>query len=331
MPSDLYSVLDTIVASSSQSYIATIIEVEGSAYRKEGTMMFFSNEEGVKGLISGGCVEHDIAARLENLENERSICIDYDMRSEDDLSWGQGMGCDGRITILIEPITTLSKKNYQLAKQYLEKGISVTEWKKLNAKRQVIATYYKTESGQMFGDNRTNLLDLESFPNKKLVENEKGNLYFRQDIPARPRMIVYGAGADAKPLVAFASQVGFYVIVADWRPGLCNQDHFPDADALLIGSPTQAINELMLTSKDYMVVMTHNYTKDQELLQHLTNRELQYLGLLGSKKRSERLLTGIDIPKWIYYPVGLSIEADGPEEIAISILAQMINIKNMQR
>lgn len=329
MSSDEYAVIHAVAASCSGGFLTTIIDVTGSAYRREGTMMFFSEDNWEMGLLSGGCVEQDILARMEIEEHDRrsSFSLIYDLRSEDDLSWGQGAGCDGSITVLMEYVSSELKNNLTLVRQWLENGDTVEHIKVLDDDLNVISSVFISETGENAGNFDTHFV--HSVPVNKLYSDEKtGRYYFRQTFLPQPRLIIYGAGADARPVCEIAKQAGFQVIVADWRQSYCTKEHFPHADLLVNGNPLSVLEEVHVRSSDFIVIMTHNFTKDKELMNYLLGGEYAFVGMLGSKKRADRLLGNKGKPDWFYSPVGLSINADGPEQIAISIAAQLIAVKN---
>ncbi|PKG21648.1 XdhC family protein [Niallia nealsonii] len=327
MSSDSYSVIRSIVNSATKKFLATIIQVEGSAYRKEGTMMLFAENGEETGLLSGGCVEQDVLARIE-MNKEVSHVI-YDMRSEDDLSWGQGVGCDGSIHLLIEPITPLLQQNFSKVKELLDKGIGVSHFKVLDSDFKVTYSFFISETGEEFGENPDYPIETSRYKNKSLAKKNSCNGYiFRNDYSPSPRLVIYGAGPDVLPVVHNAKGAGFHIILADWREGLCNRKKFPLADKFIIANPKEAMDKIQLSAKDFVLIMTHNFTKDKELIDYLLFKEFKFVGLLGSKKRGERLMGANACPSWLHYPVGLSIGAEGPDEIAVSIIAQLIMVKN---
>lgn len=147
----------------------------------------------------------------------------------------------------------------------------------------------------------------------------------------RPTLFIFGAGEDAKPLVSLAKETGFFVTVCDWREGLCTPVRFPEADRCIIGFPKEIMSSISIKKQDFIMIMTHHFKRDQELLEILQNCPCRYLGVLGSRHRTSRLLGGIDKPNWICSPAGLSIGAEGPSEIAVSIMAEMIQMIRMKK
>lgn len=331
----MHEILNAIYLSSEKDVLATIIHVEGSAYRREGASMLFK-EDGTKiGLLSAGCLETDLAYHVHSvIESGLSQTVIYDMRAEDDLSWGQGAGCNGVIHILLEPIDHLLREHLCRLKFHLDRGDRVTQIKFLD-KSSVVSDYlFIVDEQTLFGNwhngvslHVRNLIDrFHQSPHKSGItySSELSSNLYVHSIEPKPRLIIFGAGEDAISLATFANQTGFSCLVSDWRPTLCNEAFFPNADQLLVGFPEEVLNALSFRDSDSVVILTHHFQRDKELLDGLKNKELAYLGVLGSKNRTERLLNGEEIPPEISSPVGLSIGAEGPQEIAISIMAELI-------
>jgi len=150
---------------------------------------------------------------------------------------------------------------------------------------------------------------------------------FQHTYEPKPRLIVFGAGPDAKPLVHLAAKTGFSVMVCDWRKEFCQRKNFPRAERLLHGIPEKLLKQISFSPYDYVVIMTHHFERDRELLNGLEKEHLRYLGVLGPQERTKRLLNRDHIPRWVHSPVGKNIGAQGPEEIAISVVAQLIEIR----
>lgn len=322
--------------------LATIIHVEGSAYRKEGTSMLFRSDGTKVGMLSAGCLETDLSYRVQESRDEGKVkTVNYDMREVDDLSWGQGAGCNGVIHVLLEPVDAFQRDHLQKLKFHLDNGHRVTMMKKLTKEYSVSDYLFLSDDQHYFGKWHGRVLnEVKSLLNEihqtfsksgiKYFAELSSNVYIHSFEP-KPRLVVFGAGADAVPLVKIASQAGFSVTVSDWRSALCNVDHFPDADGWLVGNPDESIPLLHLTRSDSVLILTHQFQKDQEILNHLKGKDLMYLGVLGPRIRTQRLLEGLEFPQEISSPAGLSIGAEGPEEIAISIVAELIQQQRSKR
>lgn len=330
MSSDQYAVIESIITSKKGSFLATIMAVEGSAYRREGTMMFIS-ESGIEvGLLSGGCLEEDIMARIAVLEKDKAFLMNYDLRSEDDLGWGQGIGCDGSICVLVEPITSDLIHDFIQIKNQLRLGNAMEHKKCINKELEIVESCTYNNADYYF-EKREMKIQINELASNLFWWSNEDELIFQQTFFPPPRLIIYGAGPDVLPVVSYATNAGFYVVLADWREAYCTEEKIPFAKEYIIDYPIEAMKKIQPTTKDYCLLMTHSFSKDQELVNYLFPLKLNYLGILGSKKRTEKLLNKLNPPEWVYYPVGLPIASESPEEIAISIVAELILIKNTKK
>ncbi|MFC0560260.1 XdhC family protein [Halalkalibacter alkalisediminis] len=327
---DLFHILKTIQTSECQKVLATIIDVEGSSYRKEGAMMLYLEDNTEIGLLSGGCLEQDVALKAkEVLINQQSRIVVYDMKSVDDITWGLGIGCNGRISILLEYIDEKLEKHLNQVNEYLNSGTPILHIKKLSHSDTVLDYVsifsYHNHFGEWHDDDPLEIFrDVidDKFRQGLFVKNSER--YFGQVFYPKPRLIIFGAGPDVRPLVEIAAKTGFYTIITDWRPLFCCTSYFQNANEIVHEFPNTFLKTFSFDPDDSIIIMTHHFQKDQEILQILLQKKLKYLGILGPRKRTQQLLKRNDIPKWLRSPVGLPINAEGPDEIAISILADVI-------
>ncbi|MDQ1146408.1 xanthine dehydrogenase accessory factor [Bacillus sp. SORGH_AS 510] len=317
---DIYPILD-VMEQEGEKVLATIIRVNGSAYKKEGASMIFFEDGSYKGMLSAGCLETDLSIRVRKvmMQQEAEI-LQYDLSEESDLGWGQGAGCNGTIDILLEPVTDQLVEDFKFVKKLLNSQKPVIVLKRLDELGEYV---FIEEEGASFGNWSGNIPVLE-FTSKSGIMTEFS--IFQHTFQPKPRLIVFGAGPDAKPLVALAVETGFSVIICDWRKEFCQKSNFPKADLHLIGTPNELIEQLSFSPYDFAVIMSHHFHRDQEFLHHLLHENIRYLGVLGPSERTKRLLNGEDIPPWLYSPIGTPIKAVGPDEIAVSIVAEMIEV-----
>lgn len=301
-------------ATHSGGVLATIINVEGSSYRKPGAMMLFTEAGEQIGMISGSCLEADLeihAKQLVDHPNEFSKVIIYDMSHEDDLGWGRGAGCNGKVHILLEELDSTLKKHLEIVLSYVTNHIPVQMHKSLRSVPDKIATRFYPENHSSFGADISYLT--------------KEELYIQHIYPPK-RLILFGANADAMPLIELAKRIGFETHVWDWRSSVL--------DKLRLQHVNYFTNMVDMTyyPSDYVVVMTHDFQYDEKILYNvILQHSFTYVGVLGPMKRMKRLLQNQAIPSWIHSPVGLHIQAEGPEEIAVSIMAEMIKVKNEEQ
>lgn len=290
--------------------LATLVKVEGSSYRRPGARLLVLADSTRLGSISGGCLEDDIVLRAERvLASGKPETAVYDTTSENDLVWGVGLGCQGVVRILIEPLPAGRP-------QWIE-----ALGDNLRARRE-------TELAVVHGGNARHGTHLASAAPSGLRSDE----VFLETVAPPPSLVVFGAGDDAQPLVRMAKEIGWHVTVADPRAAYATTDRFPLADAV-IPSPTTLIKErLPLDERTFAVIMTHRYKEDLLLLRALLPQPLAYLGLLGPHQRTERLLDqlraagfspGETMLARLHAPVGLDLGGKTPETVALAILAEM--------
>lgn len=323
--------------------IGTIISTEGSTYQKAGAKCFISEDRKLTGILSGGCVESDIIEHaMKVIEREKPIILHYDFYGDGDIVWGLGVGCNGKIHILLQPY--LPAKQPEKA-AVIEQYVSDSLQKPLHA---VIIVKAKDESlrGKMwvidsdFNNSGSPIsvheiaVDYEA--RKKNFKNEMVYLGGEQDlyvyyelVSPPPHLYVFGAGPDAIPLVKMAKNLKWLVTVLDYRPSYCNKHNFPDADNIIV-YPSGSVPNVSLHENSYVVIMTHNFVHDREILEHILNSNAAYIGLLGPRKRTDQLIsTSADLMTnekvhFLHSPIGLDIGAKTPEEIALSILAEIM-------
>lgn len=313
---NMYDVLKYVNENKEDSVLATIVKVEGSSYRKEGASMLFTETDKHIGLISIGCLEEDLAMQAKQLleeSNHFSKLVVYDTSAEDDLGWGRGSGCNGKIYILLEKITAQLQERLTSVYMDLQNGLDVLIIKNLRTIPKIIESTY--EIAQV----NQSLNNSHSITKRRL--NRLVNEKFYHYILAKPRFIIFGAGIDVEPLVNLANITEFSVYIWDWRKELLCRTRFPNVTFI------HDIKQFTFLKSDYVIIMTHDFQQDKRILCRLLKEKLTYLGVLGPRKRTKRLLDGNEIPPYIYSPVGLPIGADGPNEIAVSIIADLIRIK----
>ncbi|MCZ8515988.1 XdhC family protein [Paenibacillus filicis] len=311
----MHELLGIWAESGRRGVMATVAEVEGHAYRKCGASMLLLEGGGRFGSISPGCLESDLEARVEGvLELRREQWVEYDMREEDDLSWGETIGCGGLIRVLLEPLNESFGQIMTELKRRLDDGEGVVLSRHFADSWSVTGYKLELAKADSAEDGRTVIL-----------QEEQGCLLQIRYQPC-PRLLIFGAADDAIPVAGLAARNGFRVWVGDWREGLCTWERFPRARRF-VGSPAEWIEAAKVTERDYVVVMSHHFPRDRELLARLQGIELSYLGIMGSVTRTERLLQDTAVPDWFRYPVGLRIGAAGPEEIAVSIVAELISVR----
>ena len=328
--------------------LATVVHVVGSAYRHEGARMLICENGEFTGAISGGCLEGDALrkARLCIAEN-RNMLVTYDTTDEDDATLGVGLGCNGIIQVLLEPIDANKPFNpIQLFKNFLSKR-----------QEAVLGTFFSLDSKQALQPGTSVLVTAEGLSGNisdtsieseflwdaeqvlttqnsiiKYYQGQGSYTAFVEHLKPPVQLLVFGAGNDAIPLVQFAAILGWEVSVIDGRTNYANTRRFVSANRIVVSKADTALSNIKTDDWTVAVLMTHNYIYDITVLEQLLSHNVKYIGALGPKKKLLRMIDELKsggtviTPKQlnlIYGPTGLDIGSETPEEIALSIIAEI--------
>ena len=284
----------------------------------------------VVGSVSGGCVEGAvIEASLACLVSGNARILDFGQLSDESV-WEVGLSCGGRIKVLVDPNVQKGEPWKRICELILvdQEGVLVTEI--AGAEMWV----WTPEDGT--GCKLKELADEALRSGESRLVEVNGVEYFLQVFPRRDRLIVIGAVHIAIPLIKFAKILGLETVLIDPRETLANSERFPDPpDSILCAWPDKAFENLKLGERDYAVVLTHDPKIDDGALELLLNSPVAYIGALGSrttqaKRKGELAGRGFseDQIRRIHGPVGLPIGGRSPEEIALSIMAEIIQVRN---
>lgn len=319
--------------------LATVYETLGSTYSKPGHRIVIAENGDYQGLVSGGCLEGDLAERARRVLAERcAIAVTYDLRDEADELFGLGIGCNGLIRVFLQPL--LAEEGYEpfatmaacLLAERAAAVATVIETRRDDAPPGATLVRRDETIGRwrLSADAAAALApgcDLALATGRgRFVVDELGSVLYARLKPV-PRLLVLGAGLDAIPLVNLATDLGWIVTVADHRPGYLARGGFERAVRAAIVEPAELASALDLPAFDAVVVMSHHLETDRAYLAALAGVKLDYLGVLGPPARKARLLgelgpAGEGLAR-LKGPVGLDIGADSPESIALSIVAEL--------
>ncbi len=307
---ELQAILQALLSpAAGAAVLATLATVEGSSYRRPGARLLLTTDGRRLGSMSGGCLEEDILVRARNvLVSGTTETVIYDTTSENDLVWGVGLGCHGVVRVVIEKLPPRPLWAVALAENFATR------------RPTLLAVGHTAPDPAHLGTR------LASGP----ADTETGTFFDRIRPPTT--LAIFGAGDDAQPLARLADELGWQVTVADPRAAFATAERFPVAQTLAVAPSGDLVGRVALDADTLAVVMTHHYVHDVPLLRALLPRALAYLGLLGPKKRAERILADLardgltitaEMRARLYAPVGLDLGADSPEQVALAIVAEM--------
>ena len=346
------SELEDVLAALEQSAgrdaaLATIVGVRGSTYRREGARLVIPAADGAPtvGNISGGCLEGDVInTAREVLASGRSQLLHFDLTADDEAVWGWGLGCNGAIDVFVEPAAKAAAFVKAMARARGEQRplAFVTSVSGPNASARMLVHVDGRREGSLGSGEGTDE-DVAMHARKALVAGRPctisaldGSRVFVEVLVPPTRLVVCGAGHDAIPLVEFGARLGWQVEVVDDRRALLVAERFPDASRFICTAPARAAEEVAGDGRTCVVVMSHNFLRDKDYLRSFLGAPLAYLGMLGPRARLERLVGELraegvavdaaDLGR-VYGPAGLDIGAEGPEEIAWAIVAEILAVR----
>lgn len=342
---DIVSAYDRASAQGKRTALATVVLVEGSAYRRAGARMLITEEGQLTGAISGGCLEGDALRKAQLvMMQQQPMLIKYDTMDDDDAKLGVGLGCNGIIYILIEPINEQEINPVSLLRLAIARrdhAVLVTLFSLNDRKGPQPGTCLCLTHSQML-TNQSGFApfqdELEANASAALagrqssIQDCHGYTAFIECVSPLISLVIIGAGNDAIPLTRIAAVLGWPVTVIDGRPKYALPERFPLAKQVIVAKPAEVLKHLQLDQWTAFVLMTHNYNYELGLLKELLPLDLPYIGLLGPKKKLERMLEeleeqGIALTaknlETIHGPVGLDIGSETAEEIALSVTAEI--------
>jgi xanthine/CO dehydrogenase XdhC/CoxF family maturation factor len=345
---DIIKAFDEAQKDGKQTALATVVHVEGSSYRRPGARMLIEDDGQLTGAISGGCLEGDALRKaLLVMAEKRSKLVTYDTMDDDDAKFGVGLGCNGIIQVLIEPIDIGDPNNpiqyLRTINEKRQKAVLVTLFSLSDKKGPQYGTCLLLKEDGNLTDHTPVLKEVlladanEALANqassfKNYISKEQNLTAFIEVIKPPVSVIIIGAGNDVIPLVEMADILGWETTVIDGRANYAKKERFISACQVLVSKPEQVLEQILIDEHTVFLLMTHNYNYDMAMLKQLLQKNVAYIGMLGPKKKRERILgelkdEGLTFTEQqlsvLHSPVGLDIGAETSEEIALSILAEI--------
>ena len=296
--------------------LATLIHVEGSSYRRTGARLLIAANGDYAGSISGGCLEAEVIRKARWMVRDGATVQRYSTLFDDTADIPYGLGCGGAVDVLLEPADTPACAALVAAMQA----------SLLGERRRVVTQL--PGKGISFQRRVFDELDEHIFRSGPGLLDE-GTPFFDEWLEPPQRLILFGAGDDAQPIVAMAALLGWTTVVVDSRAQWARRERFPSAARVLA---TSSLDELVITPQDAVVVMTHSYEQDRAWLAAALPSRPRYLGLLGSRHRSALLLSEASVKlgwsleeacEGIFAPVGFDLGGDGADAIALATIAEV--------
>ena len=355
----LVEAFDAACARGERCALATVVSVEGSSYRRPGARMLVCEGGANTGTISAGCLEADVIEHARRvIRSGAAKLVEYDTTSTgEEMAWGLGLGCNGVVRVLVEPLAPRAPYVEALRRSCEEYAAPVsvaTVYQHTPPESAPAASRIETgarllinEEGdisreKLSGDaavmlesevRAVSLGEVASGAHIFDIDGARVKVFVETLLPPVP-LVVFGAGHDALPVVNLARQLGWQTEVVDPQARPASSSRFVMADRVTLARPEEVAARVRLTPRTLTLLMTHNYSHDLALLRFLLASPARYIGVMGPRKRTERMLGEMAANEEMFRveegslarlhsPAGLDIGASAPAEIALSIVAEM--------
>jgi xanthine dehydrogenase accessory factor len=312
----LIDALRAVHAGGARSVLGIVFATTGSTYQKPGAMMVL-DEHGLRyGVISGGCLEPEVEECARDvLRNDRAASVDFDMRTDEDVTFGSGTGCHGRVRVLLSP---------------QRDGAPLTEALLSLANGEEALSLSLVCSGENTGAGRASLGKTQWNWNRDgSTASVPIDGAIQLQIEPPPRLLLLGAGAESVPLQEFVRRLGWRSVCVEHRGRWLDFARRAEVDQIIEQPPQAAADAWRSLRIDAAVAMSHNYAMDSTNLGLLAASDIGYIGLLGPASRRDQLLDdlGADVAARLrdrlHAPVGLHLGGSGPEVLALSIASEL--------
>jgi xanthine dehydrogenase accessory factor len=315
--------------------LATVVKTSGSSYRLPGARLLLTKAGQRAGSISGGCLEDDLIKKAWWLTEAGVTIRKYDTTPEGEIGSGFGLGCNGVIHVLVERLhpnrptvlnvieqVRLSRRPAVVA-HCIQPREAVGERLTIQVDGAVTHNISDDVTADWIERESRTALAAEC---SRIVRQQQTEVFIETVTPAI-RLLIFGAGEDAVPVTELASLLGWNVSVLDGRAHYAKRDKFPTAHEVIVRPPGED-TAAKIDQWTVAILMTHSYSQDLEVLRQLAAKLPRYVGILGPRKRSTQLLADAGIASdqlgpALHSPMGLDIGADGPEQVALAVLAEI--------
>ncbi|CAN5477457.1 XdhC family protein [soil metagenome] len=335
---DIVAAFDSLAREGKPAALATVVGVSGSSYRRPGARMLIAADGRTWGSVSGGCLERDVVLRASGvIESNRPVLRRYDTADDEQLASGTATGCGGVVDVFIQPVEAPAL--LEILRRVLTDRTAVVMATLVRAgtleRIHCGGVVAMVESG---GDVETTLMtsalpaSLAQLGRSMLTDHDGSprlvrsadREWFVESIKPSQRLVIFGGGPDAIPMLQIAKTLGWHVTIVAAHPALHARERFGAADAICVTSTSDPVAGVAINEEDAVVVMTHNVSRDGAILAAMPTVP-RYLGVLGPRHRSARVIDPLPSPlaESVVSPIGLDLGAETPQEIALAVIAEI--------
>ncbi|MEF8822827.1 MAG: XdhC/CoxI family protein [Desulfohalobiaceae bacterium] len=324
-----------------QVVLARVARQHGSAPRSVGAWCLVSSDGGLHGSVGGGLLEAQVADRARlMLDTGSTELISFSLRDGDAAQ--SGMVCGGDVDVLLERICAESGGREAIARaaEFQEQGRTGVQFSLVPDPQSE-----ETGSGQGLLDDSGKCSghlpvpeelrsSFSSLTEPGLVRTQSGDLYFIDPVRPQSSLVIFGGGHISLPLARMASEVHFRITVVDDREAFANRERFPAAQRVIRTPFAEALDRLQIHENTYLAIVTRGHLFDREVLRRALETPAAYVGMIGSRRKIRTLFESLEEEGFsrerldaVHTPIGLDIGAKTPEEIALSIVAELVQVR----
>ncbi len=330
---NIFQIIREHLEAGSRGVLATVISRSGSAPRDVGAKMYIDETGRSFGTVGGGLLERHVQEEAAGKMSEDRASI-FHMRMDSRTVAEQGMLCGGNVDVLLEPVGQAHRPLYaRLAELERKGGMAVV----VTALATGVFTKTLVEEGLVITgdpiDEGSAADHLGLFGERRPVIVGEGR-FIVEPLFDRTRLYVFGAGHVSQYIARMANMVDFNVVVIDDRKEYANAERFPEAAEIVVGDFVEAFDSLSFTGREFIVIVTRGHSHDADVLRAALSRNARYVGMIGSRRKVQIIFDLMresgysdEVVSRVYAPIGLSIRAETPQEIAVSIVGQLIQIR----
>ena len=327
----IYEAVEDYLSRGKGGALATIIKKMGAAPREAGAKMFIGDDGRFFGTVGGGCVEAEVWQAAKDVARTGKVKLLH-YRLDGRIVEDEGMICGGNVDIFLEPVLGRYKNVYAEARDLEKKGkdaVIITRFSESSFSKSLVRP-----DGQVTGDDPGEEIreSLGSYLKEGGPVIGEGTLI--EPTTSSALLYLFGAGHVSQYVSKAATMVDFNVVVVDDRDDFANRERFPEASEIIVDDFRHVFGQLRFYGNEYVAVVTRGHKHDALVLEEVLKRPTRYVGMIGSKRKSALILDHLrqkgideDALKSVHAPIGLDIKAETPQEIAVSIVAQLIEVK----
>ena len=327
----IYEIIEQYLRDKKNGTIATVIARAGSAPRDVGAKMFIGEDGVLYGTIGGGRLEHDTCQEAMSMMGKGGPKVLHIRMDAKEVA-SNGMICGGDVDVLLEPVLERYNALYSRL-EYLEKrskkGVLITKFDNNNFAKTLLEDDLAMH-GDVISENDRDAFLQHLYGIKPCATDG----LVIEPLQVSVALYIFGAGHVSQYITKVAKMVDFSVTVIDDREEFANTERFPDADEIIVDNFQNVFNRLKFTGKEFVAIVTRGHQYDAGVLGEALKRQTRYVGMIGSKRKVAIVFdflkkSGFDNEaiKKVHAPIGLAIHAETPQEIAVSIVAELIRVR----